>query len=783
VGIKTFALFSSLQSVWHVVSFCIMEANYSSSSVQPLLEYEYTPLHLEEGAFRLLCLRPSDDPSSDIHCELIPGKVGWQVDDGGELLDYHPLSYVWGDPDPPKTIYVEGKSMVIRPNLFAALKQLRLREKRLLLWVDAICIDQNNLDERNQQINLMEQIYRLNASVYMWLGEEADESDLAMETLSLIGAFLDEDRAEQAKKIEQFMKSSFDRSYDRNWKAVTGLFSRNYWTRVWILQEVLQSSQAILHCGSKSLPWPPIHAFLVNWPKFSLGIAAHKAMYYSSWPRELAKFHLQVITEKISLLDGLLLSRPRFATMRVDYVYGILSLVDLKGCPLPPNYSKGTMTVFRDVVLHAIQTERNLDILTACKGHDLGSSKRPSSHRKHVQFAHSKVLHMLRQLKIVPHMAAAILDSPENPVQLEDLSTTDQSGFKGHSGSNPNDDSSVIGPDSSGGSLNEGLQETKADALRELQEHLQVPYLRVAMQSMLRNAKLPDLLRTIEWANSVDELERQILPWPSWIPDWTIPHPKSFQPGIPYLLLSEPKPSFYKAAGTTEPLYTFPEDESLFIVRGGLVDRVEHVSPHYRSHENPASSEIFKIAEMDWQWYCTLVGSANPYGDEEARIRAFRGTQVLGRDVSGNEEDFSDETFHDMFWKQIGVTALKADRITHGLLRDPRFNYGNGESAGGFSGGTRIERASWYMRYDSRFFVTQQGNVGRGPPSLQPGDQVCVLFGGRVPFILRKDDEAEEYQLVGEACEYLHLLPYTLFCKRPISGICLSCRPCRWHHC
>ncbi|KAH8594437.1 heterokaryon incompatibility protein-domain-containing protein [Bisporella sp. PMI_857] len=731
-----------------------MEIEGSSNSVQPFLEYTYAPLDLEDGAFRLLYVRPSDDPSSNIHCTLIPGKVGRKVDYAGELLDYHPLSYVWGDPNPPKTIYVEGKPIVIRPNLFAALKQLRLREEPILLWVDAICIDQNNIEERNQQVNLMEQIYKLNGAVYMWLGKEADGSDLAMETLSLIKNFIEEDNEEEKRaKLREIMKASFDGSFDQNWMAVTHLFRRQYWTRVWILQEVLQSSQALLHCGTKRLPWTPIHSFLVAWPNFRMGLAAQKAMYYSGWARELAKFHIQVVSKKISLLDGLLLSRQRFATLSVDHVYGILSMVDLKGRPLPPNYNNGTMTVFRDVVLHAIQTECNLDILTACKGHNLGSSLRPSSHRKAVQLAHLKVLHMLQQLERVPHMANAILNSLEGHVQLEDLSTADKSGLKESPESNLNgDDSSMAGLDPPGDK--ENSQKTQADALQELQNQLQVPHLRIAMQDMLRKAKLPDLLRLFKDANSIDLIERQLLPWPSWIPDWTIPHPKTFQPGILYLLLSGPKPAFYQAAGTTEPLCTFSEDDFRLVARGGLVDRVDHVSPHYRENENPSDKEIYKIAELDWQLYCTLVDSTNPYGgDEEARLKAFRGTQILGRDVSGKEEDFSDGTFHDMFWKYIGVTALREDPEAV-PLGDPRFNYGTSESANNFGGRARVDQATSYMRYDCRFFITQQGYIGRGPPSLQQGDQVCVLFGGRVPFILRKDKEVEEFQLVGEA--YVH---------------------------
>ncbi|KAH8595305.1 hypothetical protein B0O99DRAFT_622573 [Bisporella sp. PMI_857] len=604
----------------------------------------------------------------------------------------------------------------------------------------------------------MEQIYRSNSIVYMWLGEEADGSDLAMETLSLVKDFIEEPKGEKKDaKLRGIMKACFDSSFDQHWLKVTHLFRRQYWMRVWILQEVLLSEQALLHCGSKRLPWTPIHSFLVAWPSLRMGPAARRAMYYSSWARELAKVHIQVVTEKISLLNGLLLSRQRLATVSVDHVYGILSIVDLKGRRFPPNYNNGTMTVFRDVVLHTIQTECNLDILTACRGHNLESTLHQRSRRKAVPLVHSIVLHILQQLEKVPYMVSEILNNPNSAVQFEDSSTADKSGLKGSPESNPNgDDSSVVGLDPPGGSLEESSRETQADALQELQKQLQVPHYRVAIQEMLRKRKLSDLLLLFKYPNSIDLMERKILSWPSWIPDWTIQHPKIFQPGILYLLLSEPKPSFYRAAGKTEPVCTFPEDDVRLVVRGGLVDRVCHISPHYREKENPSDKQIYQIAELDWQLYRTLVDSTNPYGDEEARLKAFRGTQVLGRDVSGKEEDFSDGTFHDMFWKRIGVTESREDLGALGdlSLGDPRFDYVNCESTSNFKGGARVEQAVSYMRYNCKFFITQQGYIGRGPPSLQPGDQVCILFGGRVPFILRKDKEAEEFQLVGEA--YVH---------------------------
>ena len=233
--------------------------------------------------------------------------------------------------------------------------------------------------------------------------------------------------------------------------------------------------------------------FLIEWPQLPLTLVASRAMSYANWPIELANFHYLATAEKPSLLDGLLLSRARYASMTADYVYGILSLVDLKGGTLRSNYSEETMAAFRNVVLHTIQTEGNLDILTACKG-DVGRLRRRSNHhRKLMETAFLKISHTIRLLEKVPHMVPIILNSPERPNQLENM-LIDEFGYEGSSESNPvDDDLSVVGHYPSWGSLSKGLQEPQLNALRELLGSLKIPGLRVLPQGLLRTYKLPNL--------------------------------------------------------------------------------------------------------------------------------------------------------------------------------------------------------------------------------------------------------------------------------------------------
>jgi hypothetical protein len=95
------------------------------------------------------------------------------------------LSYVWGEAEPRTTIFCDGHQLVITPNCFDALYVLRKRYGRLSIWVDAICINQQDDDEKSAQVSLMEDIYSWAENVYVWLGRATLESDAAIKYFTI----------------------------------------------------------------------------------------------------------------------------------------------------------------------------------------------------------------------------------------------------------------------------------------------------------------------------------------------------------------------------------------------------------------------------------------------------------------------------------------------------------------------------------------------------------------------------------------------------------------------
>jgi hypothetical protein len=94
---------------------------------------------------------------------------------------YEALSYAWGSPDLTQSITVDGKTLKVTNNLAVVLRYLRKSDEDVVLWVDAICINQKDVGERTHQVRMMGDIFRRCKSVYVWLGiPDSDNTSTGM---------------------------------------------------------------------------------------------------------------------------------------------------------------------------------------------------------------------------------------------------------------------------------------------------------------------------------------------------------------------------------------------------------------------------------------------------------------------------------------------------------------------------------------------------------------------------------------------------------------------------
>jgi hypothetical protein len=147
-------------------------------------QYRYSPLSPRRDSIRLLRLMPNKVKSADIHCELFEYSLQNPCE---ETHLYEALSYVWGSAEKKLSLRMHNQSFDVTVNLHAALLRLRNHFMERILWVDAICIDQENQEEKEHQIQSMAKIYSQANRVVVWLGEAAEDSDLALEEICLAG--------------------------------------------------------------------------------------------------------------------------------------------------------------------------------------------------------------------------------------------------------------------------------------------------------------------------------------------------------------------------------------------------------------------------------------------------------------------------------------------------------------------------------------------------------------------------------------------------------------------
>jgi hypothetical protein len=137
---------------------------------------------LPEGSIRLLQLLPNDKESNDIECELLQYPLEKSE---RPSHPYEALSYVWGSEDKPKSIVVTNQNLNVTCNLHRALLQLRDHACPRLLWIDAICINQDDKREKEHQIPLIAEIYAKAVRVIVWLGDAEDDSNEVLEHIRL----------------------------------------------------------------------------------------------------------------------------------------------------------------------------------------------------------------------------------------------------------------------------------------------------------------------------------------------------------------------------------------------------------------------------------------------------------------------------------------------------------------------------------------------------------------------------------------------------------------------
>lgn len=270
--------------------------------------FTHEPLSPAGSSIRLVQIQPGRS-NDTIRCKLkhVP------------LEENHAcLSYICGNPDGvKKTIFVNDLRYEVLPNLWAFLSIARELKITDWLWIDAISIHQTNLQERNQQVRQMSNIYRQARYVIVWPGQWPRKSPAAYE--NRIAAFYHWRDPVRGILWKRYWKKLYDT-----------LASLEYFNRVWIMQELVLAGECSIILGDRIIPWRCISRFVRTYAnELEEANRAYQDPPVVRLAQQTDPRDGRPISNEMSLLlkDAVngRCSEPR------DHLYAILGLIDDRG--------------------------------------------------------------------------------------------------------------------------------------------------------------------------------------------------------------------------------------------------------------------------------------------------------------------------------------------------------------------------------------------------------------------------------------------------------------------
>ncbi len=340
----------------------------SSVAEDSTREFRYQPLPDNKSFIRLLYLRPRNRTTSTegrtiLECEVIIHPVN-------DCPPYVALSYAWGDATIQKSVKLGSHVVSLTESLVVALEHLQHHEKTLIVWADAVCINQSDNVEKGYQVQMMSRIYKTAALVVAWLGPESEDSDKAIKQLRAFKALAFSAMA-QIDEIQNMFESGQlgqtegdepPRAQNIEFLPVKNLLERPWFDRIWVLQEAVLNDHTLFLAGQSFLEPDALFWGGNEWVSAHYGLA--HVIDHTRWqrltpinvPLELEVFFLSSISLSV-FGPGLRCSDPK------DYVYGLLGLIeDAERYGLRADYSLSLVDIYTNFAT-ALVRSKNLSFL------------------------------------------------------------------------------------------------------------------------------------------------------------------------------------------------------------------------------------------------------------------------------------------------------------------------------------------------------------------------------------------------------------------------------------
>ena len=359
-----------------------MSSGTPGANLQLQLRTYYRPLDHSRKEIRLLNVKPGR--RDDIICCSFEHAILSQE----FSTPYETISYVWGDAKLRGSVHLHDQPTDVPLSTETVLRQMRYKDRERILWIDAICINQTDFDERNRQVAMMADIYGMTSTNLIWLGED---DDISIEKANANISSVLKDMRNETSDFQELTKQIYgtwgdmlysDRgmSTDIDWSSLLRYFASPWFTRLWVVQEASLPAKSICHRGTSTRPledvlrvaiWAIHKASTLPHDSDSirgLKCAAGIAMYADhAYGRHEILYHRGKLATTIELLIGTLSDYDTHDAR--DHVYGMLGLYRkyMRPTELPPalvpDYRAPISKIFCDVTRLIITGAASLSAL------------------------------------------------------------------------------------------------------------------------------------------------------------------------------------------------------------------------------------------------------------------------------------------------------------------------------------------------------------------------------------------------------------------------------------
>jgi hypothetical protein len=754
--------------------------------------YHYSALNASQKEIRVLVLLPGAW-TQPLRCEL---KTVSLI----ERPFYCALSYVWGDPKVTKPILLHGQSVQVTTNLEAALRRLRHGAETMMIWVDALCVDQKNDSEKSLQVAMMNQIYARCDHCVVWLGDrliplideekghpvtihelplmpwnskqlmlvgETNFDELVWGLGELHAAFMIIYLLSKNKHLHEYPWYQPSLEMDASIEALQRMTSAWWWTRAWTVQETVLPGNVIVVWGPYQARWEMFAAASrnlfrhvnscceANWSNMAAERNQSRLIHFASTVSEfeeirkqklavfetaLAKFKAKLDKGEVSLADCLDDSSedPR---LNVPFVELLRDLLSLDGLP------------------RTVQASRpNIPVQEPPENASLAGGLSSSTQDLNLFVPAGEIPRKLRVARSLPSLSEDRMPdvSPEERLMGWDISPNARMWALQILPEDNGDRELSTMPQLLWAFRNRNATNPRDQIYalsslvtrwyggQPLTPDYQLPVLDVWAQTITECLKLNDLSIFMGMRSQDPQLASWVPAWNQWTEDGGT----GINSNDKDTAEKQHKTYRYYTASANKIVPEFSLNNNALSLSTIYLDKIAAIGIVQPAQSRDYRSTIYALQQWqllidfhlqhDKSYVCKSFTKGQAFWHTVSRDMFLDGK--FTRRLNTSKDAFSEEKYIELVFRLIASGQISKTNAAHWDL------------AG------KVTSIVFAMTYKSRFFVTETGWFGIANSEIRAGDKVYLLIGSNVPSVLRNVSELygmkNTYQLISDG--YLH---------------------------